>query len=163
MVNDNKISNKIRIIRAKQQLCTIKNSVEQVDIFQKQFNEDTQKHSLENCDNHKMQEKKFLKEQNLFLCKKHFDILRSQEVTSYSFLIFINEEFQKCRLEIGSSKVLVTLINDIHNEANNHDENFKVLCKELSEKICRSLYDELSEDIHESLCEEFSKELCKSI
>ncbi|CAG8692160.1 12839_t:CDS:2, partial [Funneliformis mosseae] len=57
-LNGNEISNKIGIICAKQQLRAIKNSAEQVDIFQKQFNEDTQKRSLENRDDHEVREKK---------------------------------------------------------------------------------------------------------
>ncbi|CAG8650715.1 7208_t:CDS:2 [Funneliformis caledonium] len=196
-LNGNEISNKIGIIRAKQQLRAIKNSAEQVDIFQKQFNEDTQKRSLENRDDHEVRGKKiktslpsieiiktwnserlieFLKEQNLFLCEKHFDILRSQGVTGYSFPTFTKEEFQECGLEIGPSKALATLINDIHNEAtksvaieikfdrkDSHDENFKALRKELSEKIRGSLREELSEELRESirnLRESLCKDLC---
>ncbi|CAG8727172.1 13638_t:CDS:2, partial [Ambispora leptoticha] len=48
--NSTRISRKINMIRKKQQLSAIKNSVIQVDIFQNQFNEDSRKRSMESRD-----------------------------------------------------------------------------------------------------------------
>ncbi len=42
----------------------------------------------------------FLKEQNLKLKEKHFDILRNEEITSLSFLNISKDNFKECDLKI---------------------------------------------------------------
>ena len=43
----------------------------------------------------------FLKEQNLKLEEKHYDILRKEEITGPSFLDMTKDDFKECGLKIG--------------------------------------------------------------
>jgi len=42
-----------------------------------------------------------LKEQNLKLEEKHYDVLRNREITGQDFLDMTEEKFEKCGLEMG--------------------------------------------------------------
>ncbi len=48
----------------------------------------------------------FLKEQNLKLDEKHYDILRNEEITGQTFLDMTEQKFRECGLKIGPAMSL---------------------------------------------------------
>jgi len=63
----NRIYNKLGVVRAKQQFNAIKNSADQVDVFQKQFVDDSQKRPYDQTDAATPRKKKVRPQVKLFL------------------------------------------------------------------------------------------------
>jgi hypothetical protein len=70
----------------------------------------------------------FLREQNLKLDEKHFEVFRAQEITGLAFLKLTKKELEKCGLKSGPAIIITGLIKKITNEVQSkHQDNSNLL------------------------------------
>ncbi|CAG8547226.1 7886_t:CDS:2, partial [Racocetra fulgida] len=79
---------------------------------------------------------KFLECQNLNLKKHHFDIIRDQEITGYTFLDFTEQKFRECGLKVGPASDLAKFVREFKEKKRRSFSSYKTQ-KDLKEILMK--------------------------
>ncbi|RIB19027.1 hypothetical protein C2G38_2141827 [Gigaspora rosea] len=79
---------------------------------------------------------KFLECQGLNLKKHHFDIIRDQEITGYTFLDFTEQKFRECGLKVGPASDLAKFVREFKEKKKRSFSSYKTQ-KDLKEILMK--------------------------